>query len=93
VCANILYCYGPSISYFPCLFISIKPSIVNAENVRLIQEEEKRAKEWKCQLPFNISDNPEFDAVVNLLDYIGVGKYTCCGEVAGIARQSDYPDP
>jgi hypothetical protein len=28
-----------------------------------------------------------------LVDYIGVGKYTCCGEVAGIARQLDYPKP
>jgi uncharacterized protein YlbG (UPF0298 family) len=24
---------------------------------------------------------------------MGVGKYTCCGKVAGIARQSDYPEP
>jgi hypothetical protein len=66
---------------------------MNAEDVRFIQEEEKRAKLWKCQIPFNISDNPEFDSVVNLVDYIGVGKYTCCGEGAGIARQSDYPEP
>jgi hypothetical protein len=28
-----------------------------------------------------------------VVDYVGVGKYTCCGEVAGIARQSDYPEP
>jgi hypothetical protein len=53
----------------------------------------RSAKEWKCQLPFNISDNPEFKSVVNLVDYVGVGKYTCCGEMAGIARQSDYPGP
>jgi hypothetical protein len=66
---------------------------MNADDVRLVQEEEKRAKEWKCQLPFNISDNPEFDSIVNLVNYIGVGKYTCCGEVAGIARHSDYPEP
>jgi hypothetical protein len=66
---------------------------MNAKYIRLIQEEEKRAKEWKCQLPFNISDNPEFESVVNLVDYVGVGKYTCCGEVAGIARQSEYTEP
>jgi hypothetical protein len=66
---------------------------MNADDVRLVQEEEKRAKEWKYQLPFNISDNPEFDSVVKLVNYIGVGKYTCCGEVAGIARHSDYPEP
>jgi hypothetical protein len=66
---------------------------MNAEDIRLVQEEEKRAKEWKCQLPFNISDNPEFESVVNLVDYVGVRKYTCCGEVLGIARQSDYPEP
>jgi hypothetical protein len=66
---------------------------MNAEDVQLVQEEEKRAKEWKCQLPFNISDNPEFESVVNLVDYFGDGKYTCCGEVAGIARHSDYPEP
>jgi hypothetical protein len=47
----------------------------------------------RCQLPFNISDNLMFEFVVNLVDYVGVGKYTCCGEVAGIARQSDYPEP
>jgi hypothetical protein len=40
---------------------------MNAEDVRVIQEEEKPAKEWKCQLPFNISDNPEFEYVFNLL--------------------------
>jgi uncharacterized protein YlbG (UPF0298 family) len=66
---------------------------MNAEDARLVQEEDKRAKEWKFQLPFNISDNPEFESVVNLVDYGGVGKYTCCGEVVGIARQSDYPEP
>jgi hypothetical protein len=66
---------------------------MNADDVRLVQEEEKRAKEWKCQLPFNISNNPEFDSVVNSVDYFGVGKYTCGGEVAGIARQSDYFEP
>jgi hypothetical protein len=66
---------------------------MNAEDVQLVQEEEKRAKEWKCRLPFNISNNPEFESVVNLMDYVGVGKYTCCGEVAGIARQPDYPEP
>jgi hypothetical protein len=49
---------------------------MNAEDVRLIQEEEKREKEWKCQLPFNISDNPEFESVGNLVDYVGDGKYT-----------------
>jgi hypothetical protein len=65
---------------------------MNAKDVRLVQEEEKRAKEWKCQLPFNSSDNPEFESVVNLVDYFGVGKYTCCGKVAGMARQSDYPE-
>jgi hypothetical protein len=66
---------------------------MNADDIQLVQEEEKRAKESKCQLPFNISDNPEFDLVVNLVEYIGVGKYTCCGEVTGVARQSDYPEP
>jgi hypothetical protein len=66
---------------------------MNVKDIRLIQEEEKQAKEWKCQLPFNISDNPEFESVVNLVDYVGDGKYTCCGKVAGIARQSDYPKP
>jgi hypothetical protein len=66
---------------------------MNAEDVRIFQEEEKRAKEWKCQLPFNIRDNPVFESVVNLVNYVGDGKYTCCGEVAGIARQSDYPEP
>jgi hypothetical protein len=66
---------------------------MDAEDVRLIKEEEKRAKEWKCQLPFNISDNTESESVVNLVDYIGVGKYICCGKVAGISRQSDYPEP
>jgi hypothetical protein len=39
----------------------MKPSTMNAEDVRLVQEEEKQAEEWKCQLPFNISNNPEFD--------------------------------
>jgi hypothetical protein len=43
---------------------------MDAKDVRLIQEEEKRAKEWKCQLSFNISDNPESESVVNLVDYI-----------------------
>jgi hypothetical protein len=28
-----------------------------------------------------------------LLAYVGDGKYTSCGEVAGIARQLDYPEP
>jgi hypothetical protein len=28
-----------------------------------------------------------------LLDYVGEGKYTTCGEVAGISRQLDYPGP
>jgi hypothetical protein len=66
---------------------------MNAEGVRLVQEEEKRAKEWKYQLPFNISDNPESESVINVVDYFGVGKYTCGGEVAGVYRQSDYPKP
>jgi hypothetical protein len=66
---------------------------MNAKDVRLVQEEEKQAKEWKYQLPFNISDNPEFLSVVNLVSYVGAGNYTCCGEVAGISRQSDYPEP
>jgi hypothetical protein len=66
---------------------------MNAEDVRVVQEEEKGAKEWQYQLPFNISDNPEFESVVNLLDYVGDGKHTTCGEVAGIARQLDYPEP
>jgi hypothetical protein len=74
---------------FICQFISIKPSTINAEDVRLVQEEEKQAKEWKYQLPFNISDNPEFESVVKLVDYVGDGKYICCGEEAGIYRQSD----
>jgi hypothetical protein len=65
---------------------------MNAEYVRLIQEEEKRAKEWKCQLPFNISDNPEFESVINLLGYVEDSTYTTCGEVAGITRQLDYPE-
>jgi hypothetical protein len=76
-----------------CQFILIKPATMNADDVRLVQEEEKRAKEWKCQLPFNINDNPEFESVVNLVDYAGDGKYTCCGEVAGISRQLHYPEP
>jgi hypothetical protein len=33
---------------------------MNAEDVRIVQEEEKRAKEWQCEVPFNISDDPEF---------------------------------
>jgi hypothetical protein len=66
---------------------------MNAEDVRLIQEEEKRAKEWTWQLPFNISDNPELESVINLLDYVRDGKYISCGEVAGIARQLDYHEP
>jgi hypothetical protein len=65
---------------------------MTTEDVRVVQEEEKQAKEWKCQLPFNISDNPEFEYVVNLLDYVGDGKYTACGEVTGITRQLDYPE-
>jgi hypothetical protein len=65
---------------------------MKANDVRLVHEEEKQAKEWKCQLHFNISNNPEFQAVVNLVDYVGDGKYTCCGEVVGIARQY-YPEP
>jgi hypothetical protein len=76
---------------FICQIISIKPVTMNAEDVRLVQEEEKQAKEWK--FPFNISDNPEFELVVNLVDYLGDRKYTCCGEVEGIARHSDYPKP
>jgi hypothetical protein len=28
-----------------------------------------------------------------LLDYVGDGKHTTCGEVNGIARQLDYPEP
>jgi hypothetical protein len=40
------------------------------------------------KLPFNISDNPEFESsVINLLDYVRDGKYKTCGEVAGISRQ------
>jgi hypothetical protein len=66
---------------------------MNAEDVRVIQEEETRAKEWKCQLPFKISDNPEFLSVLNLLDCVGDGKYTTCVEVAGISSQLDYPEP
>jgi hypothetical protein len=50
---------------------------MNADDVRLVQEEEKRAKEWKCQLPFNIINNPEFESVINLVDYVGDGKFTC----------------
>jgi hypothetical protein len=66
---------------------------MNAKEFRLVQEEEKQAKQWKCQLPFNISDNPEFESVVSLVDYVGVGKHTYYGEVAGITRHSDYPEP
>jgi hypothetical protein len=81
----------PEVMYLSVYFN--KPSTMNVDDVRLVQEEEKRAKEWKCQLPFNISDNPELDSVVNLVDYIGVGKYICCGKVAEIDRQSDYLEP
>jgi hypothetical protein len=28
-----------------------------------------------------------------LVDYVGDGKDTTCGELAGIARQLDYPEP
>jgi hypothetical protein len=73
---------------------------MNAKDVQLIQEEEKHAKEWNFQLPFNISNNRIVSSnrlSVNLVDYVaGVRKYICCGgKVAGIARaQSDYyPEP
>jgi hypothetical protein len=66
---------------------------MNAEDVRILQEEEKRAKEWQCEVPFNISDDPEFETVINLLDYVGDGKYTTCGEVAGVPREQGYPGP
>jgi hypothetical protein len=45
-----------------------------------------RRKRNECQLPFNIIDNPELESVVNLLAYVGDGKYTACGEVAGVYR-------
>jgi hypothetical protein len=56
-----------------------------------MQEEEKQAKEWQCEFPLNISDNPEFKAVVNLLDYGGDGKHKTCGRMAGVTRQQGYP--
>jgi hypothetical protein len=70
-----------------------KKAIVNAEDVRIVQEEDQRAKEGQCGVPFNISDDPEFETVVNLLNYVGDGKYTTCGEVAGVAREQGYPEP
>jgi hypothetical protein len=27
------------------------------------------------------------------MDYVGDGKYTTCGEVAGVAREQGYPEP
>jgi hypothetical protein len=30
--------------------------------------------EWPHELPFNISDNPEFENIANLLDVVGEGK-------------------
>jgi hypothetical protein len=44
---------------------------VNAEDVRIVQEEEKRGKQWQFELPFNIGNTPEFKTIVNLLDCVG----------------------
>jgi hypothetical protein len=55
---------------------------MNAEDVRIVQEEEKRVKEWQCELPFNICDTPEFETIVNLLNYVGEKKIATCGHVA-----------
>jgi hypothetical protein len=66
---------------------------MNAEDVRIVQEEEKRAKEWQCELPFNISDNPEFERFVNLLDYVDKGKISICGHMDRVTRQQGDPVP
>jgi hypothetical protein len=66
---------------------------VNAEDIRIFQEEVKRAKEWPCELPFNISHNPGFTTISNLLDFVGEGKFTICGYVDGVARQQGYHEP
>jgi hypothetical protein len=66
---------------------------MNAEDVKIIQKEEKPVKEWQCELPFNISDNPEFKTIVNLLDYVDEEKIATCGYVDGVSRQQGYPDP
>jgi hypothetical protein len=66
---------------------------VNTEDVQIFQEEDKRAKEWSCELPFNIIDNPEFETIVKLLDFVGKGKFATCGNVALVAQQQDYPGP
>jgi hypothetical protein len=65
--ANNLYALLWSILQ-SCLFacLLIKPATVNAEDVQLVQEEEKRAEECQCQ----ISNNPEFESVINLLDNV-----------------------
>jgi hypothetical protein len=59
---------------------------MNAESVQIGQEEEKRAKEWPCELPFNISDNTTLSSkplIVNLLDFVGEVKFAACGQVCG----------
>jgi hypothetical protein len=57
----------------------------------LLRNEQKNGR---VRFPsFNISDNPEFETVVNLLDYVGDRYYTTCGDVAGVARQQGYPGP
>jgi hypothetical protein len=33
------------------------------------------------------------ETIVNLLDYVGEGKFAICGHVAGVARQQGYPEP
>jgi hypothetical protein len=57
---------------------------MNAEDVIIIQDEEKRATEWQGELPFNIIDN---------FNYVGAGKFATCGHVAGVARQQGCPEP
>jgi hypothetical protein len=66
---------------------------MKTENVQIVQEEEKWAKEWQCELPFNISDNSEFETIVNVLNYVDEGKFAVCGHVVGVTRQQGYPEP
>jgi uncharacterized protein YlbG (UPF0298 family) len=66
---------------------------MNAKDVQIVQEEEKRSKEWPCELPFNIIDDPEFETIVNLFDFVGEGKFTTCGYVIGVARQQGDTEP
>jgi hypothetical protein len=53
----------------------------------------RRKRNERCELPFNISNSPEFKTIVNLLTYVGEGKFATCGHVAGLALQQGCPEP